>query len=156
MVEKPEALDAAKQLLNQHRWAALATIDKQGQPHASMVAYALSEGQLLLHLSQLAAHSKHIEDNPQCALVISENEIDDKDPQQLQRISLEGKVEILRRDSESYHTSAEIYQKRLPDSLPLFSFADFALIQFTPVKARFVGGFGKAFSFNQDELSRIV
>ena len=60
--------------LRGHRWAALATTGADGRAEASMVAYALDEqhGDLYLHLSQLAAHSRNLLERPDASLVVSE------------------------------------------------------------------------------------
>ena len=152
MNEKLKARESALSLINNHRWAALATIDTSGYPHASMIAYAVTESTLLLHLSQLAAHSRHLVENPHCSVVITEHEIEGRDPQQLARVSIEGKIELIERDANNYQQSKQDYIQRLPDSVMLFDFSDFALMQFIPEKARYVGGFGKAYSFNRQQL----
>ncbi len=152
MDEKSAALIQAKQLLESHRWCAMATIDQQGKPNASMIAYAIGSNGIYFHLSQLASHSRHLKLSDECSIVISECEQSDSDPQELARLSLSGRIEWIDKISNEYQELSAIYQHRLPDSAPLFEFSDFQLLRFTPIKARYVGGFGKAYSYSGDEL----
>ncbi len=65
-MDKDEQLAQAGELLLGARWAGLASVDRQGQPLASMVAFVVGEeiGGLLLHLSRLAAHTRNLMQNP--------------------------------------------------------------------------------------------
>ncbi|MCK5639204.1 MAG: pyridoxamine 5'-phosphate oxidase family protein [Gammaproteobacteria bacterium] len=157
-MEKSDALPQLLQLIRQHRWAALSSIDHKQLPAASMVAYvleadhkALHKG-LLLHLSRLATHTGNLIRQPECALVISENDGGTGDPQELERVSLRGRVEIIERDTEDYQQSAKLYLQQLPDAEQLFEFSDFMLFRFVPENLRYVGGFANAHSFRWEEL----
>jgi hypothetical protein len=152
MDDKTTTLKNAIELLNHKCWAALATIDKNGKPHASMLAYAVASDSLYFHLSALAQHTRILKNNPFCSIVISEDEILTDDPQTLARLSMDGRVVFLEKDSEIYPDAAAIYQQRLPESSALFEFSDFSLIKFIPEKSRYIGGFGKAFSFSGSDL----
>lgn len=136
-------------LLRTHRWAALATQGKDG-PEASWVAYAPADdfSALWLHLSRLASHTRNLLDDPRAALAVSEAERPDHDPQQLARVTLFGRVEVVERDSTDYATAARLYLHRLPDAEQLFSFADFRLFRFIPERARLVGGFARAYTLD--------
>ncbi len=145
------------ELVHTQRWAALATLDPDGQPFASMVAYAVNpEGGLLLHLSRLAAHTRHLEARPRVALVISEADCGHGDPQTLARVTLQGEVRRVDPEAADYATDRAAYLARLPDAEPLFSFGDFALFCITPTAARLVGGFAQAFSYPAGELGALA
>lgn len=145
---------AAVELLLSHRWAALATVDDEGLPAASMVAYALeAECQgILLHLSALAAHSSHLLARPHASLVVSAAE-GSEDPQQLPRLSLNTSVEVLERDSDEYARARTLYLESLPDAEPLFGFGDFRLFRLRPITARYVGGFANAHTLDSEALA---
>jgi len=154
-VAKSEHLPRLIALLEEHRWAALATIGMRGKPEASMVAYAVDEKRdaLYLHLSQLAAHSRNLLRNPDASLVISETDGGEGDPQELARVSLFGRVTCLERDEAGYAEARLRYLHRLPTAEPLFDFADFRLFRFTIYTARFVGGFAQAHSYDAADLA---
>jgi hypothetical protein len=147
----------AVNLINQQRWAALATI-KGEEPYASMVAYAASPqlDHLYLHLSTLAPHTKKLITHPKVALVISEPDTHVEDPQTLARITLQGKVEIIAKENDDYEEAKACYLKRLPNAEMLFEFSDFSLFRFTPEKLRYVGGFAKAFSLSKEALQAAI
>ncbi len=152
--DKNEQLPHLRQLVRQQRWAALATVGSKGEPQASMVSYAFDEatGDLYLHLSTLAEHTRNLAQNPHASLVISENDDGRDDPQELARAGLSGTISAILPDATEYAAARACYLARLPDAAPRFDFSDFCLFRFQPEKVRFVGGFARAFSYRGDEL----
>lgn len=142
-----------QRLLREHRWAALATSDDTGNPMASMVGYVCGESAavIYLHLSRLAAHTGNLLANGRAALVIGEDDSGDGDPQELARVTLQGRAAIVARDSDEYRRARDHYLERLPASERLFEFPDFILFRLDVEQARFVGGFAQARSFSADE-----
>jgi len=135
-------------LIRDRRWAALATLGSNG-PEVSWVAYApeTNFSGFLLHLSTLAAHTRNLLADPRAGLAISAPKRDD-DPQTLARVTLQGDVMIIPQNSEDYRNAARRYQERLPASVPRFDFGDFLLLRLTPIRARFVGGFARAYTLD--------
>jgi putative heme iron utilization protein len=84
-------LDAARPILTR-RWAALATLTDNG-PSASMVAYAPEPdlSSLLLFLSGLSQHTRNLLEEPRVALVVTEPDSGEGDPQTLARLSVKGR-----------------------------------------------------------------
>ncbi len=156
-VAKSDHLEQIAAMLQQNRWAALATVDEAGLPAASMVAYAVDAQYacLYLHLSGLAAHSKALRRRPAAALVISECDNGIDDPQQLARLSLRTRCEMIARDAQGYEAAKRCYLERLPDAEQLFGFGDFMLFRLKVEGARFVGGFGQAHSYRGEEITRL-
>ena len=140
-------------LLQSQRWAALATVDAQCVPLASMVGYAMSAqlDSATLHLSRLAAHTRNLLANRHAALVIGAHDGGQSDPQQLPRATLQGRVEVIERENERYRSLRDGYLARLPDAAPLFDFPDFILFRLVVEEVRFVGGFAQAFSYRGQE-----
>lgn len=141
-------------LLRGGRWAALATYG-DGVPLASMVAYACEPGfsGFLLHLSRLSAHTRNLLAFPSASIAISEPDADqDRDPQTLARVSIQGDARPLQEDSRGYAEAKTLYEKRFPDSSSLFGFGDFLLFRLIPREARFVAGFARAYTVSDEEL----
>ena len=141
-------------LLRGGRWAALAT-HGDGAPLASMVAYACEPGftGILIHISQLSAHTRNLLESPLASIVISEPDSDRvRNPQTLARVSIQGEARILREDASGYAEARALYEKRFPDSSPLFGFKDFLLFRLVPREARFVAGFARAYTVDLEEL----
>ena len=140
-------------LIRSRRWAALATHGPEG-PEASWVAYVPEAdfGGFLLHLSTLASHTRNLLADPRAGLAISELEREGEDPQTLARVTIQGKVTILPKDSPDYQEIARRYQQILPFSTPRFDFGDFLLLHLMPVRIRFVGGFARAYTLDDAAL----
>lgn len=136
------------------RWAALATYGN-GAPLASMVAYACEAdfGGFLLHLSRLSLHTRNLLQFPSASLAISEPDTARvRNPQTLARVSIQGEARPLEEDSPGYAEAKALYEKRFPDSSPLFGFGDFLLFRLFPREARFVAGFARAYTVSAGEL----
>jgi putative heme iron utilization protein len=124
-----------------------------------MVAYVLDEveGCLYFHLSSLAAHTRALQARAACSLVVGE--CDDgslDDPQHLARLSLQGRCSPIALDDGTYSRAKECYLQRLPAALPRFDFADFRLFRFDIGSGRFVGGFGRAYSYSAEALQALL
>ncbi len=139
-----------------NRWGALATADRN-RPLASYVAYVADvDGDgFMIHVSRLARHTANLLANPQASLTISEADSGEGDPQTLARVTLQGSVTEIARDSAAYGASQAAYIKALPDAQQLFGFADFILFRFTIEQVRFVAGFGKSFTLSSKTLQRL-
>lgn len=140
-------------LIRNRHWAALATQGPEG-PEASWVAYVPEAdfGGFLLHLSTLASHTRHLLADPRAGLAISEPERAGEDPQTLARIMIQGKIAILPKGSLDYREASRRYQAQLPGSVPRFEFGDFLLLRLIPSRARFVGGFARAYTLDAATL----
>ncbi|KAF0193324.1 MAG: hypothetical protein FD165_427 [Gammaproteobacteria bacterium] len=152
-----ETAASIRQLIQQQRWAALATLDANG-PLASMACYAVepASGGLALHLSQLAQHTRNMLEDPRVSLIISEPDDGREDPQTLARLSIQGRVVALERDTDDYNRAGQIYQARFPASAQRFGFADFVLFRLTPHEVRIVGGFARAYTLSSDEFRQLL
>lgn len=148
---KSEELALVAALLRGQRQAALGTLSG-GAPFTSMVAYVAEPdfGGVLLHLSQLAPHTRHLLVDSRASLLISESDDGRDDVQTLARITLVGAATPLA--EPEYATARELYLARLPASAPLFEFPDFALFRLVPDEARYIGGFGRVFSLSVEQL----
>lgn len=141
-------------LLTGCRWAALATVDPHSEPWASRVAIAPDAAgpALLMHLSSLAAHSRHLALHPRATLLLAEDDDGRDDPQTLARVSIFGTVHPLERGTPDHDAAAARYRERFPASAERFGFGDFTLFGFVPERARLVSGFGRAYTLGRDSL----
>jgi len=107
-----------------------------------MTPFAMCQGNILLHLSSLARHSKNIRNHSNVGFMICTPETAHQSPLALPRLSLQGKIELV---SDAFLSDSKaVYIERMPDSEQLFSFADFKLFQLIPQDMQWVGGFGSA------------
>jgi putative heme iron utilization protein len=150
-----EELAIIATLIHSQRVAALGTLHDT-RPFASMVAYAAEPdfAAILLHLSRLAPHTKHLLAQPQAALLIHERDDGRDDPQTLARITLLGAAVPIAAESAGYAAARERYLAWLPAAAPLFDFPDFVLFRFVPSEARYIGGFARAYTLTPAHLNQ--
>jgi hypothetical protein len=135
--ERGFCADAASLLLRA-RVATLATM-AEGAPYAALVTPAFdAEGSVLLLLSDLSAHTRHLRENPVCALLIA-GPATELNPQTAPRVSLRARAQLddapaARARYLKVHPYAEFYS----------GFADFHFWRLVSKDAHFVGGFAAA------------
>jgi hypothetical protein len=61
---------------------------------------------------------------------------------------------VIAPDDAGFAAARACYVARLPGAEPRFAFADFRLFRLLPVTARYVAGFGRAYSVSPEELQR--
>ena len=143
----------AVELVRARRWAALGTVGFEG-PNVSFVAYAPEERLqgILMFLSGLSQHTRNLLHDARASLGVSEHDADAADPQELARVSLYGRVGLVRRESEEFDDAWEIYRSRFPKAARLLPLFDFALFRFEIETARFVSGFARAATLKAGQL----
>ena len=141
-------------LLRGQRWACLGTQD-EAQPYVSWVACVAEDdfSGLILHLSRLARHARNLDAHPLVSLALSEADDGQGDPQQLARLTLQGRMDVIERDDARYEKFKSLYLSRLPDAEMLFQFADFSLYRFVPESGRYVEGFASSHAIDAKKLS---
>ena len=144
---------AAAGLILQHRWGALGTLGSDG-PSVSHVAYAPERdlGGLLMFLSGLSAHTRHLAAEPRASLGISESDPGDIDPQTLVRVGIKGSVVAVPRDRPGFDPAWSVYRSRFPAAARLLALADFGLYRLEIESVRYVGGFGRAATLRIEQL----
>lgn len=157
---RAEDAAALRALVGAGRLAALGTLD-DGAPFVSMVLYAFevrpgAAPAALIHVSRLAAHTRHLGADPRASLMIVEPDLGTKDPQTLARLTLQCRAEALPRDDAGYQAAREHYLARLPAQGYLFDFPDFGLFRLVPHEARYVGGFARAFTLDAARLAELL
>jgi hypothetical protein len=143
---EPEVVFEARCLVRAARSATLATAT-EGQPFASLVTPATTpEGDVLLLLSDLSEHTRHLRADPRCALLVAGAPAE-QNPQTAPRLTLTGLASIesdaaLKRRFLAVHPYAAVYA----------DFGDFALWRIRPGGGLFVGGFARAVRLRQADL----
>ena len=145
-------------LLHEERVATLAIL-AEGAPFASLVPFCMAEGfaAALIHASRLAKHSEGLTSGAPFSLLVHEQDSrPDTNPAQLARVTLQGWVEILERDTEDYTAARERYLAKFPKSQITFQLGDFTLYSLRFGSCRFVAGFGKAFDVTLEDLEQLA
>jgi putative heme iron utilization protein len=128
----------AARLLQAARSATLATV-QGGRPHAALVTPALApDGAVLLLLSELSAHTRHLRADPRCALLVTGVPANEN-PQTTPRLILRGIADPIEDDA-----ARTAYLTIHPYAAGYSGFADFHFWRLQPDEAYYVGGFGAA------------
>ena len=86
----PEQALGLKLLLQEQDIAALGTLHR-GEPFVSMVPYALlADGRLVIHVSQLATHTRDMQEHAGVSVMVLGTRPPDALPQEQPRASLQG------------------------------------------------------------------
>jgi heme iron utilization protein len=136
--QEQERLAAAASLLAAARSATLATI-YAGVPYASLVTPAVDEdGAVVLLLSDLAAHTRHLKDNPACALLVM-GSAQSENPQTIPRLNLNGVARPV-----PAGVVRALYLAAHPYAAQYIDFSDFSFWKITVSTSQYIGGFGNA------------
>jgi heme oxygenase (biliverdin-IX-beta and delta-forming) len=147
--------ESIARLLHSRKTAALGTLHA-GSPFVSMVPYALVAEGFVVHVSELAAHTKDMLADACVSLLVTAAEDESASPLGLMRVTVQGAAERVSSTSPSHAELKSAYLARFPDAEQMFSFTDFSLFLIRPDSARFVAGFGKAHSLTGESLAQLV
>jgi hypothetical protein len=137
---------AARCLMRAARWATLAT-DAGNQPFASLVTHAAApDGAVLLLLSALADHTRHLLASPRCALMVT-GEPNGPNWQTAPRLTVTGCAERL-----GDPAARAFWLTRHPYAREYAIFTDFSLWRVLPEQALFIAGFGQAMRLPADQF----
>ena len=138
---------AARHLLRAARAATLAT-QHAGQPFASLVTPAAApDGTILLLLSALSAHTRHLRAEPRCALLAT-GQAAGANPQTTPRVTLTGTAA-----PEPDPGWRAYWLARHPYAADYAAFTDFSVWRITAVSGHLVAGFAQAHTLSQADLS---
>lgn len=137
----------ARALLRAARVASLAVIDGDYPVLALVTPAVTSGGVVLVLLSQLAAHTRALDRNPRCALMVT-GAATDENPQTSARFSLT--CEAVRSDDPDDRAR---YLAIHPYAAFYAGFTDFGVYRLVPVVARYVGGFARAATLDVGKLA---
>jgi putative heme iron utilization protein len=153
----PAQTQTLRDLLCTQEVAALGTLH-QGQPYVSMVPFALRPGgtDFIIHVSQLAAHTKDMLAHPQVSLLVIAPPAPGVMAQELARITVQGAAVQLVAGTPEHAAAKVAYLERFPQSEPMFGFADFSLFAIVPESIRFVGGFAQATTISRETLAEAL
>jgi hypothetical protein len=154
---KEQAAARAAQLLRQTRVTALGTVDA-GAPGVSLAPYALVPAPLalLVLVSGLSAHTRHMLADPRVALLVAEPEREDANVHALARVLMQGEARPLRAGDPDYAAARSAYESRFPAMSSLFELGDFALFAIRPTSVRVVSGFAQAASITPAALAEAL
>lgn len=127
------------------------------EPFVSMVPVAWLGGTLpLIHVSQLAPHTRDLQQCPRVSLMLMAALADGDNPQALPRLTLQADATELPRDADGWPAAQAAYLERFPRAGQTFALGDFRLFVLQPRSARFVAGFGRAHGLTAAALQLLL
>jgi putative heme iron utilization protein len=127
----------------------LGTVDDSGRPFVSLVTVAAaSPTEILLLLSGLAKHTRHLVQQPECALMFVQRGGESGDPLAGARLTVRGTVRRIDDDAEA----REVFLDKHPSAARYAEFDDFNYYKFEIVEAYLVAGFGRIETIPAAEL----
>jgi heme iron utilization protein len=158
MPHEPRLTAALRTLLTTQRVAALGTLGEDGHAFVSMVPFAIdgSSGQLVIHVSGLAAHARNLQATPRVSLMVLQAEVAGEPVHALPRVTLDGVASILEADSTAWASAKAAYLARFPDVEYMTQLGDFRFVAIAVTGARQVAGFGAARSIDAGELAQVL
>ncbi|WP_375456711.1 HugZ family protein [uncultured Methylobacterium sp.] len=141
-----DAIGLSRRLLRSIRSGALATLDADGTPFASLATIATDvDGTPLMLLSQLSGHTRNLIADPRCSLLFSAG--GKGDPLAHPRLTVVGRAA---RTTEP--RARERFLARHPKAKLYADFPDFGFFALSPEAGHLNGGFAKAATLARDEL----
>ncbi|QGZ30137.1 HugZ family protein [Stutzerimonas stutzeri] len=137
-----EAAKHARQLLLKEYRGALSTHSRSmpGFPFGSAVPYCLSDdGWPLMLISRIAQHTKNLQADPRCSLLVAERGAEDVQANGRLTVLAEARTLV---DTAAIEAAAERYYRYFPESRDYHRVHDFDFWVLQPVRWRYIGGFG--------------
>ena len=145
-----DALAEAKRLLRSIRAGSLATLNGSGHPFASLVTVATDhDGSPLFLVSQLSAHTRHLDKDPRASLLLAET--GEGDPLAHPRLTIVGLATKVT-DAAARAVVRARFLGRHPKAALYADFGDFSFWRLAMEQIHLNGGFARAARFPGDRL----
>lgn len=135
--------------------AAIGTIFRDA-PNVSQVLFAPAPdfSTFYIHISNLARHTRAIQQNPRVSLMVAEAYDPARDPQTLARVTIQGTAVLIpyATDPATHDAARTVYLARFPQAEFNFQLGGFELYGIAVESGRFVAGFGKTFNLTPQDF----
>lgn len=142
-----------KNFLNEIKSVMLASIDNNSNPLVSYAPFVLDEElNIYICLSDMVKHTSNLRENLKANLMFIEDELKSENIFARKRLSFDVKVDTIDKQTEKFHDIISLYEKRFKASALICKLPDFVMFKFTPIKGKFIKGFGEAYEIYGDGL----
>lgn len=145
---RPSAAEEARTIVAGTNVASLASLTSSGDPWASVVTYGLIGGVPVLCLSDLALHGRNLAGDQRGSLAVAAPVPEGKDPSDSGRVTLAGTFAEPTGDEAVVAQAA--YNDAVASAEVFTSFGDFTFWVLRIEKVRWVGGFGRMASSDEE------
>jgi putative heme iron utilization protein len=157
MVMRDENVQLLHALVTGQRLLTLAVL-VDAAPHASVLPYVLRPdgSAAIIQASRLSAHTKGLTDGAPFSVAIHEADRPDADPLQTARVTLDGHVSVIARDTPAFTEAEALLVQRFPAAAMTLSLGDFGLYELRFERGRLVGGFARASNVTAQTLAALA
>ncbi len=142
----------ARQILQSAFVGSLGTLSADGSPFVTLVTVAnKSPTQLVMLLSGLARHTKNLDSNGQCSLLLVQQGGEGGNPLEGARLTVVGEVKKMPRGEDA--AERESFLTVHPDAAMYADFGDFSIYRMDIHQAHLVAGFGRIETLTAEQLS---
>lgn len=142
-------------LLREQRTGFLATLSNRGVPYVSMAPFVVDaeNANLIIHISELAAHTRYLLQRPEAAFMICQSEQVGVPVHNLPRVSFQILAHHPVRESDEWLRIKEAYLQRFPSmSSMTMGLKDFHFFSLEILRVRQIAGFGLAKTLKADDV----
>ena len=135
----------------------LATASSTGEPEASVVAAALDgRGGFLLHVSDLAAHTRHLRETGRASVLLAEDENATTQPLARRRLTWRCEADFVMPGQPGWSEAVEALRARFGATLELtLALPDFHVVRLAPQSGRLVAGFGETYEAEPSDWTKL-
>jgi heme iron utilization protein len=158
MIHESRLSLALRSLINAQRVAALGTLSADGSPFVSMVPFALEPvtGQVVIHVSGLAPHTRNLQASPRVSLMVVQAEVAGEPVHALPRVTLLGTAQVLDPEGADAPQARAAYLARFPEAEPMTQLGDFRFVVIAVTGAHQVAGFGAARALDAQAIAQAL
>lgn len=137
-------------LIQSQQTLLISTVTAQAEPESSYAPYVRdSNGVFYIYVSELAAHTKNMMLKLCASILFIQPEQESKNIFARERVTFNCTVCEIQKTDETYNQQLQIMKQQFGETVDLLrSLNDFHLLALTPIKGRYIAGFGKAFIIN--------
>ena len=153
---KAEDKGVLRKLLTEARVLSLGVL-VEGEPYVGLLPFVVGHDfqSVLVHASDLAKHSRGLQEGSPFSLLIHGTDEPDGDPLQVARVTISGTVHQLARTDEEYPRLRDAYIDRFPTSERTFMLGDFYLYKLQFERGRLVAGFARAVNLRPESFAEL-
>jgi putative heme iron utilization protein len=152
-----EDRSAILRLLAEQKILALAVL-VDGEPYAGAMPFAATRdlGAVLVHVSKLSRHTRGLVAGAPYSVVIHAAEGAGGNPFDLARVTFQGHVAPLERETPGHAAARATFLAKLPEGAMMFGLGDFGLYELRLERGRFFAGFGRTVDLSPASLAELA
>ncbi|MCF6204267.1 MAG: pyridoxamine 5'-phosphate oxidase family protein [Methylococcaceae bacterium] len=153
--EQEEHTQNYQHLIKSQQTLLLATVSSHAEPECSYAPFVTDEHKVFyIFVSELAIHTKNMIETQKASILFIKPEHETKNFFVRERVIFDCIISEIQQNDELYNRQLSQMNDQFGETVELLrSLPDFHLLALTPVKGRYIAGFGKAFMINMTDGS---